>query len=228
MILISLSLLVRNVRLKDPEESASGDEFVVEDPAGNLREETQTIVSFAQGVQGKESTDESDADADGICDALDILQNAKAYVATRPEYESRYYAGGYPDDGYGVCTDVVGYALLHAGYDLMELVAQDVKDSPASYPKAEDKRIDFRRVVNLQVYFTRHAKSLTLDVRNTEAWQPGDIVVFEGHIGIISDRKNERNVPFVIHHGRVDQDEYEEDILEEREEQIIGHYRVGE
>ena len=200
----------------------------VQSKEGDRAAEEEFETSTKQEKIEKKPSARSDADGDGICDAEDILQNAKAYVAARPQYESRYYGGGYPDDGYGVCTDVVGYAMLHAGYDLMELVRQDVKDHPEAYPKAEDHRIDFRRVVNLQVYFTRHAKSLTLDVSRKEEWQPGDIVTFEGHIGVISDRKNERNVPYVIHHGRADQEEYEEDILEERQNQIIGHFRVGE
>ena len=37
-------------------------------------------------------------------------------------YQSKYYAGGYPDDGLGVCTDVIWQALQAAGYDLKALV----------------------------------------------------------------------------------------------------------
>ena len=47
-----------------------------------------------------------DADGDGVDDQTDVLDNALAYVDTRPKYKSRYYQTGYPDDGYGVCTDV--------------------------------------------------------------------------------------------------------------------------
>ena len=45
-----------------------------------------------------------DADGDGVDDQTDVLDNALAYVDTRPKYKSRYYQTGYPDDGYGVCT----------------------------------------------------------------------------------------------------------------------------
>jgi uncharacterized protein YijF (DUF1287 family) len=31
-------------------------------------------------------------------------------------------------------------------------------------------------------------------------WQAGDIVVFDGHIGICSDRRNAAGIPFLIHH----------------------------
>ena len=66
-----------------------------------------------------------DKDGDGMDDQEDILEGAIAYVNTHPKYKSAYYAGGYPNDGYGVCTDVVAYALKAAGYDLMELVSKD-------------------------------------------------------------------------------------------------------
>ena len=63
-----------------------------------------------------------DKDGDGIDDQMDILQGALAYVSTQPRYKSKYYSTGYPNDGYGVCTDVVAFAMRGAGYDLMELV----------------------------------------------------------------------------------------------------------
>ena len=66
-----------------------------------------------------------DRDGDGVDDQTDILQSVRAYLDTRPKYKSRYYATGYPDDGYGVCTDVVAFGLLGAGYDLMELLMRN-------------------------------------------------------------------------------------------------------
>ena len=68
-----------------------------------------------------------DRDDDGVDDQLDILNGALTYVSTHPKYKSRYYATGYPDDGYGVCTDVVAYALKDAGYDLQVLVDADIR-----------------------------------------------------------------------------------------------------
>ena len=63
-----------------------------------------------------------DRDGDGVDDQSDILESALAYVQTRPRYRSVYYAGGYPDDGRGVCTDVVAFALRGAGFDLRALM----------------------------------------------------------------------------------------------------------
>lgn len=99
-----------------------------------------------------------DADGDGVDDQTDMLDNALAYVDTRPKYKSRYYQTGYPDDGYGVCTDVVAFALKNAGYDLQALVDADIREHPQDYRVAEpDANIDFRRVRNLKVFFSHTA-----------------------------------------------------------------------
>lgn len=165
-------------------------------------------------------------DRDGRDSQSEIVKSALAYVAKRPTYKSKYYATGYPDDNYGVCTDLVAFALRDVGYDLRELVNEDILSYPEYYDvEIPDKNIDFRRVNNLQVYFERHALSLTTDVSDVSQWQPGDIVVFVEHIGIISDKKNDNGVPYVIHHNDPLQIKYEEDILEQRND-ITGHYRI--
>ena len=168
-----------------------------------------------------------DKDNDGIDDQTDIINNTRKYIKTKPKYQSKYYATGYPDDEYGVCTDVVAFSLKDAGYDLMELVYNHVKENRELYDiDTIDKNIDFRRVVNLDVYFKNTAIVLTNDVNKIEEWQGGDIVVFKKHIGIVSDKRNKNGVPFIIHHANPYQVHYEEDILEQRED-IIGHYRIS-
>lgn len=128
-------------------------------------------------------------------------------------------------DGYGVCTDVVAFAMKAAGYDLMRLVAKDVEQHTDAYDIDQpDPNIDYRRVKNLQVYFSRHAQSLATDVSDVEEWQGGDIVIFRKHIGIVSDKRNKNGVPYVIHHYSPWQRSYEQDILERRSD-IVGHYR---
>lgn len=167
-----------------------------------------------------------DKDGDGIDDQSDILQNVREYISTKPKYKSKYYDTGYPDDEYGVCTDVIAFGLLGAGYDLMELVNEDIVNHPLDYDITNlDKNIDYRRVRNLKIYFDRNAISLTTDVNEIEQWQGGDIVVFEKHIGIISDKRNKKGIPYVIHHANPYQLNYEEDILEHRDD-IVGHYRI--
>lgn len=168
-----------------------------------------------------------DRDKDGIDDQTDILQSTLAYIETKPKYKSKYYTTGYSNDRYGVCTDVVANALLGAGYDLMELVKKDISANPKKYDiTAPDPNIDFRRVKNLKVFFANHARKLTTDVHDIEQWQGGDIVIFENHIGIVSDHRNKNGVAYVIHHNDPYQKSYEEDILEKRED-IVGHYRFG-
>ena len=124
-----------------------------------------------------------DRDGDGIDDQTDILEGARDYIATRPIYKSKYYDTGYPDDGFGVCTDVVANALRSAGYDLQELVDQDILENPQDYEiEKPDANIDFRRVRNLRVYFSHTAIPLTTDIYDIGQWQGGDIVIFEKHI----------------------------------------------
>lgn len=80
----------------------------------------------------------TDKDGDGIDDQTDILENVRKYIATKPKYKSKYYNTGYPNDEYGVCTDVVGFGLLGAGYNLQELVNADIVEHQSQY--ISDKR----------------------------------------------------------------------------------------
>lgn len=175
-----------------------------------------------------------DKDGDGIDDQSDVLQGAKDYVATRPQYKSKYYAGGYPDDGYGVCTDVVGFALKAAGYDIRELVDDEIKASPAEYGMSADERdsnIDFRRTPNLSVWLNRNAVVLTTDLSDPGEWQGGDIVATDRHVMVLSDRRNHKGLPYVIHlHNRAQTaaHDYEQDCLEKYADKITGHYRISE
>ncbi len=153
-----------------------------------------------------------DQDADGVADLTDIVTGARAYVADRPRYISAYYAGGYPPQGEGVCTDVIWKALQAAGYDLKGLLDADIKAHPGDYPRVggkPDPNIDFRRVQNLAVFFQKYGVTLTervvpWDKENLKEWQGGDIVIFGrslDHIGIVSDRRRTDGVPYLIHNA---------------------------
>ncbi len=169
-------------------------------------------------------TSDLDADGDGVDDYTDILMGARDYIATDPVYKSVYYEeGGYPTDHYGVCTDVIWNAFMAAGYTLKDLVDQDIAENVSAYPDISepDPNIDFRRVKNLKVFFDGNATSLTTELDDLSAWQPGDIVVFPSHIAIVSDRRNDKGYPFIIHHGPGGAREKNE--IENYT--IIGHYR---
>ena len=75
----------------------------------------------------------------------------------------------------GVCTDVVVRAYRHQQIDLQQLVHNDMKKAWNTYPKrwgnkSTDTNIDHRRVPNLENFFKRHGKSLSLtDVADFKA-----------------------------------------------------------
>lgn len=111
----------------------------------------------------------------------------------------------------------------------MNLVNEDIKNNKENYKiEVIDKNIDFRRVRNLDVYFKNNSISLTTDLSDIKEWQGGDIIVFKDHIGIISDKRNKKGIPFLIHHANPLQVNYEEDVLElYGRDYIIGHYRIS-
>ena len=122
---------------------------------------------------------------------------------------------------------IVAQGLLGAGYDLMYLVNDDILKHSDMYDiEKPDINIDFRRVRNLKVYFKNTAIELTTDVYDIDQWQGGDIVIFTGHIGVISDKRNHDGVSFLIHHSYPGQRYYEEDILAYRND-IVAHYRIS-
>lgn len=190
-------------------------------------------------IENKEYTNEDfgiqtyiskiDKDNDGIDDQTDFLQNVRLYLSKKPKYKSEYYAGGYPTGEYGVCTDVIAIAALNSGYDLRTLVNEDIKSRKEDYNiDTIDIDIDFRRAKNLKVYLDKNAVVLTTDLSKIEEWQGGDIVVFKGHIGVVSDKRNENGVPYLLHHANPFQTEYEEPGgLLRLEGDILGHYRLS-
>ena len=164
-----------------------------------------------------------DVDGDGIDDYTDILQGARQYIATNPKYESKYYNGGYPDDGCGVCTDVIWKAYQSAGYNLKSMVDEDIRNNLKVYSTIviPEPNIDFRRVKTLKIFFDRNAESLSTDFSNPDEWQAGDIVIFLNHIAICSDKRNSDGIPFIIHHDGLGARE----VNEIENYTIVGHYR---
>lgn len=172
-----------------------------------------------------------DYNNNGLDDYTGILLGARSDAQNHPTYDGTYYAEGYPPEDIGVCTDVIWRAFKNAGYSLREMVNKDIMDREEAYVNIEkrDSNIDFRRVVNLRVFFEEYALSLTLDTDKIKEWQPGDIVIFgnDKHIGIVSDKRNSQGQPYIIHNGG--QPKREEDYFKRGEvtEQgrVTGHYR---
>ena len=172
-----------------------------------------------------------DFNRNGIDDCTDILRGARLDAQNRPRYDPSYFAGGYPPEDAGVCTDLVWRAFKHAGYDLKAMVDKDIDGNTSLYPRVEGRpepNIDFRRVPNLLVFFQRHAQILGTDLAQTEEWQPGDIVTFgTWHVAIVSDQRNEDGLPYILHN--MGQYEREDDALASwgvgGDKGISGHFR---
>lgn len=189
-----------------------------------------------------------DADKDGINDQEDIMLGAKkqlekpAKVIHIEEGELNYFQGGDPPEGLAYCTDIIARAFLEAGFNLREMVYEDIKDNFDQYPIREiwgqtvpDPNIDYRRIQNLEIFFNRNAKDLDIlfnasDEQNLNSWLPGDVVFFDmdrdgysDNVGIISDNTTRDGVPKVIYNYIDPGYTVEKDILKEKI--ITGHYR---
>jgi uncharacterized protein len=177
----------------------------------------------------------SDKDKDGILDLDDILEGAKKELDNHPRYKSVYYEGGYPPENEGVCTDVIWRALRNAGFDLKQLMDEDISQNIKQYPwinEKPDPNIDFRRVKNQLVYFRKFAQNLTTEVipfdkENLKEWQAGDIVVLEktDHIAVISDKRRNDGVPYIIHNASTYPKEDNKLMKWYKSKRIVAHFR---
>ncbi|MBF7082278.1 DUF1287 domain-containing protein [Desulfallas sp. Bu1-1] len=165
-----------------------------------------------------------------------VVIGAREEVVKEVVYDATYqkieYPGGDVPPDRGACTDVVVRAFRRAGIDLQKLIHEDMKANFEQYPqnwglKGPDSNIDHRRVPNQMKFFERHGQSLTISVEgeNLSEWHWGDVVYWKfpnglEHCGIVSDRKNRRGLPLVIHNAGVAR---EEDCLTRWE--ITGHFR---
>ena len=105
-----------------------------------------------------------------------------------------------------------------------------MKTNFSKYPKtwglrSTDTNIDHRRVPNLQVFFTRKGKSLTVSDKATD-YIPGDIVTWmlagnKPHIGIVVGKKSLTGRYMMVHNVGYGQNM--DDCLFDYK--ITGHYR---
>jgi uncharacterized protein len=183
-----------------------------------------------------------DLNSNGIDSQVDFLNGALARTQIEETYLDKYYVanGGKPPENEGVCTDLIWRAFEFVGLDFQNLLYQDMQENKSEYPlhiwqtDLLNKNIDFRRVPNLDVYFQRYGKSLTTelvpcDFKNLNEWQAGDIVVFslrrngfKDHIAVVSNKRDERGVPYLIHNwgiGTVEDTNWFGDVM--------AHYRVS-
>ncbi len=171
---------------------------------------------------------DTDYNNNGKDDYTDILIGLKEFAKKNPQYTNKYYAGGYPDEGEGVCTDTVWFAIDNAGYNLKNMIDKDIEENKEEYNiEIIDQNIDFRRVGNQQIFFEKYVKSLTTDIEEVMEFNPGDILTFNGdeHIAMVSDKRNIKGIPYLIQNRDETQEEKEEDRLEITDMKVTGHYR---
>ena len=165
---------------------------------------------------------------------LAIVKAARSQIGVTVRYVADYvsmdYPGGDVPKETGVCTDVVIRALRGTGQDLQKLVHEDMRANFSRYPtiwglSRTDKSIDHRRVPNLKTYFRRKGKSIEVSQKGAD-YLPGDLATCTvagklPHIMAVSDKKNARGTPLVIHN--IGSGAREEDSLFDYP--ITGHYR---
>lgn len=167
-----------------------------------------------------------------------LIIAAKERTQSEIQYDGSYRDISYPMGDVaankGVCTDVVIRSYRKLGIDLQQLVHEDIKKHFNLYPshsrwgnRAPDSNIDHRRVYNLQVFFERYAKSLSI-TDNPEDYLPGDLVTWilgprMPHIGIVVDEYSEDHPdhPLIVHN--IGEGPKQEDVLFSFS--ITGHYR---
>ncbi len=161
------------------------------------------------------------------------LERTKHWVVYNGAYRSISYPNGDVHANIGVCTDVIIRSYRALGTDLQQLVHEDMLVNFEQYPsnriwglKKPDSNIDHRRVPNLQAYFKRHGKVLSITT-NPKDYKPGDLVtwVLSGnlpHIGIVTDQINDKTGnPFIVHN--IGFGPQKEDMLFDYK--ITGHYQ---
>jgi uncharacterized protein YijF (DUF1287 family) len=191
-------------------------------------------VRYALGIEGASAPLKPIAHPSTPADY--IVMAAQEEVRRGVTYDAAYqtlaYPGGDVKPDRGACTDVVIRALRGAGYDLQQLIHDDMARNFSLYPAryglaAPDPNIDHRRAPNHIAFLRRHGRELPTAVTGAAAktWQPGDLVYCKllsgsGHCGVCSNVRDDRGLPLVIHNcGRTAQ----EDVLPIW--QITGHFR---
>ena len=168
--------------------------------------------------------------------AKELVTAARSQIGVtltyNPAYEKLAYPGGDIPIERGVCTDVVVHAYRKLGFDLQQLVHQDMKKAWDKYPhsqkwqlKKPDANIDHRRVPNLATFFSRHGTTIPASQQGRD-YLPGDVVTWRlpgnlTHIGIVGDKRSATGVPLMIHN--IGAGTQEEDMLFKYA--VTGHYR---
>src|SRR5437868_4903874 len=100
-----------------------------------------------------------------------VIDAAIDQVGKTTGYDRSYQKIDYPNGDVpletGVCSDVIVRSFRKANIDLQKDLHEDMKSNFSAYPtkwglNGPDANIDHRRVSNLETYFERKGKSLTI------------------------------------------------------------------
>lgn len=187
------------------------------------QKEKEPIVSFKTATLSK-TFEERLSDA-----AISIIDPTIDYD---PAYFSIPYPNGDVPKNKGVCTDVIIRSYRKLGIDLQKEVHEDIIANFSEYPNLKkwgmtktDTNIDHRRVRNLEVFFERKGKKLTVS-QDPATYKTGEIVTWMingklPHIGIVTNKKTKDGKRNLIVHN-VGGGQVLEDCLFEYK--ITGHY----
>ena len=184
--------------------------------------QTESVLMQRARVMGEKARVEAEIGEPGPVQ-LAILGAARLEVERGVRYSDKYYTLTYPGGDVpaevGASTDIVIRALRAVGLDLQQAIHEDRKANPSRYPshrwksRSLDPSIDHRRVANLFAWLQEHAQSVTTktDAESLRRFHAGDILMwgadsnrFPVHVGVVSDRRNDAGVPYVIDLNRRD------------------------
>ena len=169
-----------------------------------------------------------------------LSQAAISIIDPSVKYDPAYFAIKYPNgdvqEDKGVCTDVVIRAYRKLGIDLQKEVHEEMSENFSKYPNLKkwgmtktDNNIDHRRVPNLEIFFERNGKKLSV-TQDPKDYKTGEIVTWLinnklPHIGIVTSKKSSDGKRNLIVHN-VGNGQILQDCLFEYK--IVGHYRYWE
>ena len=158
-----------------------------------------------------------------------------ASIAYDPTYFSIQYPNGDIAKNKGVCTDVIIRTYRKLDIDLQKEVHEDMLKNFTLYPNIKkwglhktDTNIDHRRVPNLEVFFARKGKKLSV-TNDPNDYKTGELVTWMignkyPHIGIITNKKSpDEKRPMIVHN--VGKGQVLEDCLFDWK--IVGHFKYS-
>jgi uncharacterized protein YijF (DUF1287 family) len=201
-----------------------------------LRRSPSILRTVANTLPAAKSHD-LDLIASPVTPADKIVNGAKKQAIDRVVYDASYqcmrYPGGDVVRDRGACTDVIIRALRNAGYDLQQLIHEDIAHNFSLYPRKwgldrPDSNIDHRRVPNHLVFMRRFARELSKETTGAalRTWKPGDLVYWDlgngcTHCGVVSNVIGTRKLPLIIHN--IGPWASQDDVLDSWK--VLGHFR---